>query len=481
MAAQKRMYFVSLCLALLFSPQALAGGYGTPNPKHLPAFALQDYAEINTGSSPDNSFALVTSLIQSASRDIRMSAYMLRSVGVGQALAAAAKRGVRVSVLLDGWTVAKPRLQKIEPLELYLAKIIVDAGGKVVYLRSDTGPRTDRRFRYLHSKYIVVDENVFISSENFANSGFSPTTTLGSRGWVISIKNRALAKHYADIFEYDSKPSPGFNDLMPYGRHPDYTLLDPKFIPEHPGGSGEYRPNRGTHARGEMRIERVMAPDDTLAPKRAILGAIRSAKESIEIQTLAFAAHWGKNEDTPATAPSPLAEEVLAAARRGVKVRVMLNPPFFRSAKPAPVEQNGPEQEEEESENTSFLWQDVAASFEDLVVHSLPFLNAATVAKPRKIDTRDNTSLIKYFRETAHKERLDIQAHFFWINDNSLRILHNKGMVIDRSKTLISSINWSENSMKNNREAAVIVESPQVARFYADLFELDWKYFRNSR
>lgn len=466
-------------LFILLCPLAQAGGYGTEKPTFLPPFATEDYSEVNTGSSPDNSFSLFTNLIDASRREIRLAAYMLRSPGIGESLVAAAKRGVKVTVLLDGWTVAKPKLQKIEPLELYLAMKVVQAGGKVFYLRSDTGPRTDRRFRYIHAKYAVVDDSVFLSSENFANSGFSPTSTVGSRGWVISIRNRAFANNYARIFDTDVAPVRDFNDIVAYGKHPDYTLQDPKFVPDHEGKSGQYRPSRGTTTKGAFKIERVVSPDDSLAPRRAILGAIQSAKETLQIQSLSFAAHWGKNEDTAETAPNPIAEEVLNAARRGVKVRVMVNPPFFKARKPA-----NPAQEQEgadEGEPTAELWQDVATTLVDLSLLKLPTATAATSAQPRKVDTRDNIALINYFRDTARKERLDIQANMFFVSDNSIRILHNKGMVVDGSKTLISSINWTENSMKNNREAAVIVDSPQVARFYSDLFEVDWKYFRNSR
>jgi phosphatidylserine/phosphatidylglycerophosphate/cardiolipin synthase-like enzyme len=40
--------------------------------------------------------------------------------------------------------------------------------------------------------------------------------------------------------------------------------------------------------------------------------------------------------------------------------------------------------------------------------------------------------------------------------------IHNKGMIIDQDKTLISSINWNQNSVDNNREAAVVLISTQV-------------------
>ena len=52
-------------------------------------------------------------------------------------------------------------------------------------------------------------------------------------------------------------------------------------------------------------------------------------------------------------------------------------------------------------------------------------------------------------------------------------LTHNKGVVIDDA-VWIASANWTENSFTNNREAAVIVDSPEVAEFFARLYLEDW-------
>jgi hypothetical protein len=35
--------------------------------------------------------------------------------------------------------------------------------------------------------------------------------------------------------------------------------------------------------------------------------------------------------------------------------------------------------------------------------------------------------------------------------------------------------------VKNNREAAVIVDNPHVARYYQNLFEQDWQAHRSNK
>jgi phosphatidylserine/phosphatidylglycerophosphate/cardiolipin synthase-like enzyme len=52
--------------------------------------------------------------------------------------------------------------------------------------------------------------------------------------------------------------------------------------------------------------------------------------------------------------------------------------------------------------------------------------------------------------------------------------LHNKGAVIDNRTVLVSSINWNANSVQRNREAAVLIDSPAVAGYYAEVFCSDW-------
>jgi phosphatidylserine/phosphatidylglycerophosphate/cardiolipin synthase-like enzyme len=52
--------------------------------------------------------------------------------------------------------------------------------------------------------------------------------------------------------------------------------------------------------------------------------------------------------------------------------------------------------------------------------------------------------------------------------------LHNKGVIIDRKKVIVSSTNWSENSITLAREAGLLIESPEVAGYFADVFDFDW-------
>lgn len=59
------------------------------------------------------------------------------------------------------------------------------------------------------------------------------------------------------------------------------------------------------------------------------------------------------------------------------------------------------------------------------------------------------------------------QTYFEWT--------HNKGVIVDGESVLISSINWSNESVSENREAGVIITHSGVANYFAEVFQWDWE------
>jgi phosphatidylserine/phosphatidylglycerophosphate/cardiolipin synthase-like enzyme len=52
--------------------------------------------------------------------------------------------------------------------------------------------------------------------------------------------------------------------------------------------------------------------------------------------------------------------------------------------------------------------------------------------------------------------------------------LHNKGLIIDGKHVVVSSTNWSQNSVDSAREAGVIITAQPVSEFFGTAFKLDW-------
>ncbi len=61
------------------------------------------------------------------------------------------------------------------------------------------------------------------------------------------------------------------------------------------------------------------------------------------------------------------------------------------------------------------------------------------------------------------------------LNPGPFTHCHNKGVIVDDTAVVISSTNWSENSVLRAREAGVLVRSKKVTEYYRQVFDLDWK------
>lgn len=177
--------------------------------------------------------------------------------------------------------------------------------------------------------------------------------------------------------------------------------------------SGLYSPqfNRTVISSGELKITPVLSPDTSMSEK-TILDMIRSAEESIYVQQY-YARHW-ENEK------NPYLEVIKDAAERGVEVKIMLDSTWYH------LGENGNDQMTDEINNF------------------------------------------------AEKEDVEMEARLLSSYKGLLKS-HNKGMVVDGSQVLISSINWNANSVLHNREAGVIVGNDRIGDYYSEIFLEDWK------
>lgn len=74
------------------------------------------------------------------------------------------------------------------------------------------------------------------------------------------------------------------------------------------------------------------------------------------------------------------------------------------------------------------------------------------------------------------KEKTRILAQNGW-NEKVVRgqgRLHNKGIVADGARVLVSSQNWSGDGFLRNRDAGLIIEDPDIAAYYEAIFLDDW-------
>ncbi len=99
-------------------------------------------------------------------------------------------------------------------------------------------------------------------------------------------------------------------------------------------------------------------------------------------------------------------------------------------------------------------------------------------AKKPKLRLRIITSAAFAKNWEATKKTLDaagMLGSLRALNTKSFTHCHNKGVIVDDTAVVVSSTNWSENSVLRAREAGVLVRSKTIAGYYRDVFDLDWK------
>jgi len=386
-------------------------------------------AELVCASAPENAFAALRTAVEGARHEILVRIYQFENDYVADLLVAAKRRGVKVVVYAEGSPVGG-----LPDQERYIAERLHSEGIPVWFLagRPDQRPR----YRFDHSKYLLVDgEWAIIATENFGYTGHPVDPSRGNRGWMVHVRSKAFAAQLRRVWDADLAPErhrdlievaedPADTWGLPY-RKPPFELF--RSVPR-----GSYPLRRPVlRVKAPMNLELVACPDNCLAEDRALIGLLRSARESLFVLQNSIPLWWGKKdggsvEETPNL---PLAA-VIDAARRGVRVRVLLDGTWY---------------------NTE------------------PY------------DPRDNDDTVRYLNDLGRREHLNLEAKVVNLVSTRLEKIHAKGVVADGRRVFVGSINWTENSFKGNREIGVVVDNADAATYYASLFQRDWATSRLYR
>lgn len=372
---------------------------------------------ITAYSMPDSAYTVLSSLIDGATSSIDLNLYEFHLAQLKDKLVAARNRGVAVRLFLEGGAVGG-----LVDQGKWVAQELHNAGAQVRFIVHDSANNRFQRYAYDHAKYAIVDGfKVFVQSENWKKTGVPVDNSAGNRGWGVVIENVAYASYIKSVFDHDWNPA--MPDSFPFTPgHPTYGGPSAGFVPDTSVPTGSYvSPFASKTFYGTHTVTPVVTPEHGLLESKGILGLIKSATKSLYVQQLYIHKYWGGSACSVTACPNLFLEEVINAARRGVKVRVSLGGAFLDPS-----------------------------------------------------DPRDNTQTRDYINAIAVAEGLDMEARIEKSSVTKFEKIHNKGLIVDGQKTLVSSINWSENSPANNRELGVIVDSPAIAEFYTDIFFYDW-------
>jgi hypothetical protein len=381
---------------------------------------------LDVSESPRSNLVLSLRAILSAQKSIVMNAYELTSYDVADALIQKINEGVRVELLQEGQPVGG-LVPEAKDIQKKIAKAMEANSSSQLHgywvMTSET-PKGKRRFRYNHAKYIVIDEKgVMVGSENYSPSGQpEPGSTGGTRGWQTFIYDEQMSRNFLKVFRKDINTSHG--DLV--------TLYSPKIpLPKTLGRVADWVESmQNVATRIENRFSWMLSDEPkTLdadnvefltSPESSMVGLmafIESAQETLDVELMSFNPMWGKTGEV-----SPLFNAIVAAAKRGVKIRVLVN------------------------DSTVFGG-----------------------------DNDPEMKLLAMLENVAKENHLPIQAAIADLPKMKVKYIHNKGALADGYKTLISSINWNQNSVENNRETAISVDSRSINEHYQSIFNWDWQ------
>lgn len=394
-------------------------------------FPLQitETAVLTVAIAPDNAYEALLAEIEAAQSSIRIEALTFENVALANALVNAASRGVAVTVLLEGGPVGG-----IPDAGRYVCQLLEAAGGECWFMINESNVAVYDRYRFLHAKFVIIDGRlVAVSSENLSPNSLPDDDksdgTWGRRGVILLTDAPGVVAHVQAIFAADFNLA--HRDILRWtAGHPlygdKYGAPAAGFVPVTVTGGVTYtvRYSQAAGFHGTFGFELIQAPENALRDRDALLGLVErvGAGDTLLVQQLSERPFWGSSGSNPADDPNPRLEAYLSAARRGARVRLLLD-----------------------------------AYFDD----GGPVSNEATCARLHAI---------------GRAEALDLRCALS--NPTGLGI-HNKmvlAQINGRGYVHIGSINGSENAAKANREVALQVQADGAYTLLAGMFWADWPH-----
>lgn len=390
-----------------------------------PTARLTETAVLTVAIAPDNAYQMVVDAIDSAASSIQIETLTFENLAIADALVAALGRGVTVTVLLEGGPSGG-----ISDQGRYICQQLEAAGGQCWFMINDATADIYDRYRFLHAKFILIDETLsLISSENLSANSLPGDDkrdgTWGRRGVVLATDAPGVAAHLKTLFALDLDPANHLDLFRWQEGHSVYGAPPAGYVPITQSGGVTYaiRFAAPTPFTGTLAFELVQSPENSLHDQMGLLGLISraGAGDTILVEQLDERPHWGDMTSNAAADPNPRLEAYIEAARRGADVRLLLDS-FFAD----PANETG------------------------------------------------NYAACEYVNSIGRTEALSLTCTLG--NPAGLGI-HNK-MVLAEIGGLgyihVGSINGTEQSNKGNRELALQVQSNGAYALLADMFAGDW-------
>ncbi len=372
-------------------------------------------AGLTLAAAPDAALDVVSETIASAHETLRIEAYTLESLHIYNAIEERIQAGVTVTILLESGPTGG-----FDDTGRWIAERLHDPPSSTVYFMGAAAPR----YRCQHAKFILVDDALaLVSTDNFAKNSMPSDPkgngTFGQRGFVAVTDSPGVVARLAEVFSRDCDAGHHL-DVVPY----DSSYAPPaEFVPlESPDWTSYSAPFTGTLVTTATRITVLHSPENALRSDGGLLGLLSraGAGDSVALMQMSEPITW--TTDKRSAGLNPRVQALLAAARRGATVRILLDSYYD-------------DEEALDGNTAACLHLNLTASREEL-----------------------NLSC-----RLGNVTGLGIHAKVFAIRVGEERWVH------------LGSINGTESSNKANREVALQVETPEGYGWLLSVFEHDWQ------
>ncbi|MCS7281812.1 MAG: lamin tail domain-containing protein [Anaerolineae bacterium] len=366
-------------------------------------------AQVTLAVAPEGALSLTLQTIRAAQRSLKIAVYTLESVPVYQAIQERIRAGVVVTLLLESGPTGG-----ISSSEKWIARQLHNPPTSTVYLMGRTGAR----YRYQHAKYILVDDRLaLVSTDNFTERSLPSDPiangTMGHRGFLLATDSPGVVARLAEVFRRDADPA--HIDVAPY----DDTYAPPSgYVPLPPPDWTTYTaPFSGFLATTATTLTVLHGPEHLLRPDDGLLGLLgrAGAGDSVAGMQLTEAVTWTAGIGDAGLNPRIAA--LMAAARRGAQVRILLD-----------------------------KYYDSGTNFATCL-----YLNSLARAESLPLSCR-----------LGNVTGLGVHAKAFFVQVGGEKWVH------------IGSVNGTETSHKANREVALQLASADAHDFLMAVFEHDW-------
>lgn len=368
--------------------------------------------------APDHLFTCMRDEIVAATESISIEIYSLDNAHIVDEITKSLEANVKISVLLDGGA--------LEDQGKWACKEIEARGGECWIMASKPQANIHKRYDNQHGKWMIIDHaRVAIGSENFGDDAMPADNkqdgTVGTRGGFMITDNPAMVSAAQAILDADFDPT-RYPDIRRWGTNTD-DFPSFGFVPNYKdGGKSSSIPfPQPFQATAAFPIELVQCPDNCLRTTDALLGMVAQtgAGDTLLVEQLYEYTYWGTGTSNPSYDPNLRLEAYIAAAKRGARVRILLD------------------------------------SFYDVFS-----------------DPRSNYSTCAYVNQ--FKNKYDIECR---LSNPMGKGIHIKMVLLQKGATgfvHLGSINGSETSNKLNRELATQVESMDAYQYWKNVFDYDW-------